>query len=82
MAEGGGAPETGSSRAGTLSLRGAIFIGIGAMVGAGIFALFGEAGTIAGAAVWVSFLIGGDHRSPAGLFVRQAGRPLSIQREG
>ena len=42
-----------------ITLRGAIFIGIGSMVGAGIFALFGEAGTIAGAAVWVSFLIGG-----------------------
>ena len=48
-----------SSSQGTLTLRGAIFIGIGAMVGAGIFALFGEAGTIAGSAVWVSFLIGG-----------------------
>jgi len=34
-------------------------MGIGAMVGAGIFALFGQAGTIAGAAVWVSFLVGG-----------------------
>ncbi len=44
---------------GKISLLGAIFIGIGSMVGAGIFALFGEAGTIAGAAVWVSFLIGG-----------------------
>jgi amino acid transporter len=44
---------------GKISLMGAIFIGIGSMVGAGIFALFGEAGTIAGAAVWVSFLIGG-----------------------
>jgi amino acid transporter len=44
---------------GKITLRGAIFIGIGSMVGAGIFALFGEAGTIAGAAVWVSFLIGG-----------------------
>jgi amino acid transporter len=42
-----------------MTLRGAIFIGIGSMVGAGIFALFGEAGAIAGAAVWVSFLIGG-----------------------
>jgi amino acid transporter len=42
-----------------ITLRGAIFIGIGAMVGAGIFALFGEAGTIAGAAVWVSFFVGG-----------------------
>ena len=29
------------------------------MVGAGIFALFGEAGAIAGAAVWVSFLVCG-----------------------
>jgi amino acid transporter len=42
-----------------ISLPGAIFIGIGSMVGAGIFALFGEAGAIAGAAVWVSFLVGG-----------------------
>ncbi len=43
----------------SISLLGAIFLGIGSMVGAGIFALFGEAGAIAGAAVWVSFLIGG-----------------------
>lgn len=43
----------------TMTLRGAVFIGIGSMVGAGIFALFGEAGAIAGAAVWISFLIGG-----------------------
>lgn len=43
----------------TITLRGAVFIGIGSMVGAGIFALFGEAGAIAGAAVWVSFLVGG-----------------------
>lgn len=43
----------------SMSLRGAVFLGIGSMVGAGIFALFGEAGTIAGAAVWVSFFIGG-----------------------
>jgi amino acid transporter len=42
-----------------LTLRGAVFLGVGAMVGAGIFALLGEAGTIAGAAVWVSFLIAG-----------------------
>ena len=44
---------------GKMTLMGAIFIGIGSMVGAGIFALFGEAGKIAGAAVWVSFLIAG-----------------------
>ncbi len=53
--------STGNSteKKGKITLIGAIFIGIGSMVGAGIFALFGEAGTIAGAAVWVSFLIGG-----------------------
>ena len=43
----------------TLSLRGATVLGIGSMVGAGIFALLGEAGAVAGAAVWISFLIGG-----------------------
>ena len=43
----------------TLTLRGATVLGIGSMIGAGIFALLGEAGAIAGAAVWISFLIGG-----------------------
>lgn len=47
------------AKAGSITLRGAVFIGIGSMVGAGIFALFGQAGAIAGSAVWVSFLIGG-----------------------
>src|SRR2546421_12232365 len=42
-----------------MTLRGAVFLGIGAMVGAGIFALLGEAGAVAGAAVWISFLIAG-----------------------
>jgi amino acid transporter len=42
-----------------LGLPQAIFLGVGAMVGAGIFALLGEAGKVAGSAVWVSFLIGG-----------------------
>ena len=42
-----------------MTVRGAAFLGIGAMVGAGIFALLGEAGAIAGAAVWLSFLIAG-----------------------
>lgn len=37
----------------------ATFIGVGSMVGAGIFALLGAAGAVAGAAVWVSFLIAG-----------------------
>jgi amino acid transporter len=42
-----------------MTVRGAIFLGVGAMVGAGIFALLGEAGAVAGSAVWVSFLIAG-----------------------
>lgn len=37
----------------------AVSMGVGAMVGAGIFALLGEAGTIAGSAVYLSFLLGG-----------------------
>ena len=37
----------------------AAFIGVGAMVGAGIFSLLGAAGEVAGAAVWLSFLFAG-----------------------
>jgi len=37
----------------------AVSMGIGAMVGAGIFALLGEAGAIAGSAVYISFILGG-----------------------
>jgi amino acid transporter len=42
-----------------LTVRGAIFLGVGAMLGAGIFALLGEAGAVAGSAVWISFLVAG-----------------------
>jgi amino acid transporter len=42
-----------------MSVRGAAFLGIGAMVGAGIFALLGQAATVAGSAVWLSFLLAG-----------------------
>src|SRR6516165_10865182 len=42
-----------------LTVRGASVLGIGSMIGAGTFALLGEAGAVAGAAVWISFLIGG-----------------------
>ena len=54
-------PDTVSEAAGsqaprTMTVRGAVFLGVGAMVGAGIFALLGEAGAVAGSAVWVSFL--------------------------
>jgi amino acid transporter len=44
---------------GVLGVRQAAFIGVGAMVGAGIFALLGAAGEVAGAAVWLSFLLAG-----------------------
>ncbi len=37
----------------------AVSMGIGAMVGAGIFALLGEASAISGSAVYISFIIGG-----------------------
>src|SRR3954454_8852762 len=43
----------------SLSVRQASFIGVGAMVGAGIFALLGAAGEVAGSAVWISFLLAG-----------------------
>ena len=54
-------PERAASaeRPRTLTVRGATVLGIGSMIGAGIFALLGEAGAVAGAAVWISFLIGG-----------------------
>jgi amino acid transporter len=42
-----------------MTVRQAAFIGVGAMVGAGIFSLLGAAGEVAGAAVWLSFLIAG-----------------------
>jgi amino acid transporter len=48
-----------STSRGKISMFSAAFVGIGAMVGAGIFALLGEAGAIAGTAVWLSFLIAG-----------------------
>jgi amino acid transporter len=43
----------------TMTVMQATFIGVGSMVGAGIFALLGSAGAVAGAAVWLSFLIAG-----------------------
>src|SRR6516165_3338731 len=56
----GEAPEAGSPPGRKyLTIREAAFIGVGSMVGAGIFALLGAAGAVAGAAVWVSFLLAG-----------------------
>ena len=56
-----------------MSVRGAAFLGVGAMVGAGIFALLGEAGAVAGSAVWVSFLLGGVVAGLLGYVVAQLG---------
>lgn len=52
------AQAAGPSR-GVITRTQAVFIGVGAMVGAGIFALLGEAGAIAKSAVWLSFLLAG-----------------------
>lgn len=52
-------PVDGSATSRSLSIRQAAFIGVASMVGAGIFALLGAAGEVAGAAVWLSFLIAG-----------------------
>jgi amino acid transporter len=50
--------ETGTT-ARRFGTREAAFIGVGSMVGAGIFSLLGTAGEIAGSAVWISFLLAG-----------------------
>ncbi len=42
-----------------VTVKSAIALGVGSMVGAGIFALLGEAAALAGSAVWVSFLMAG-----------------------
>ncbi len=57
----GGAAASGDGPGGrrTLSVRQAAFIGVGSMVGAGIFALLGAAGEVAGSAVWISFILAG-----------------------
>jgi amino acid transporter len=53
------AGESGAAASTKLNVRQAAFIGVGAMVGAGIFSLLGAAGEVAGAAVWISFLLAG-----------------------
>ena len=57
--EASGPSSPGTQEKKYLSVRQAAFIGVGAMVGAGIFALLGAAGEVAGAAVWLSFLLAG-----------------------
>ena len=43
----------------TITVRGAVALGVGSMVGAGVFALMGEAAVMAESAVWLSFLAAG-----------------------
>jgi len=56
-----------------MTVRGAAFLGVGSMVGAGIFALLGEAGAVAGSAVWLSFLIAGVIATLQGYAVAKLG---------
>jgi amino acid transporter len=56
-----------------MTVRGAAFLGVGSMVGAGIFALLGEAGAVAGSAVWLSFLLAGIVASLQGYAVARLG---------
>jgi amino acid transporter len=56
-----------------MTVHGAAFLGVGSMVGAGIFALLGEAGAVAGAAVWLSFLLGGLVATLLGYVVAKLG---------
>jgi hypothetical protein len=69
-----------------LTVRQAAFIGVGAMVGAGIFSLLGAAGEVVGAAVWLSFLIAGGIALLQGYSLRSSapgtlgGRPARVRR--
>jgi amino acid transporter len=49
----------GNQSTATISLPAAISIGIGGMIGAGIFSILGVVAMVAGSAMWLSFLIGG-----------------------
>jgi len=51
-------PDTGNTGK-PMNVTAAVALGIGSMVGAGIFALMGVAGSIAGSAVYLSFVIAG-----------------------
>ena len=70
--EAGPAPGSDAPQQG-LTVLGAAFLGVGAMVGAGIFALLGQAGAVAGAAVWISFLLAGGIAALLGYVVVKLG---------
>jgi len=52
-------PGQANNRDGQISLLGAISIGVGGMVGGGIFAVLGLAVVLAGGATWLSFIVAG-----------------------
>jgi amino acid transporter len=70
--QGASAPGTDAPRQ-SLTVLGAAFLGVGAMVGAGIFALLCQAGTVAGAAVWISLLLAGGIAALLGYVVVKLG---------
>jgi len=63
--------EPGSEK--QMGVWGAAFLGVGSMVGAGVFALLGQAGAVAGSAVWLSFLLGGSIAALLGYVVVKLG---------
>ncbi|MGC5166212.1 APC family permease [Luteimicrobium sp. DT211] len=66
-------PATAPGDTGRMTVRGAAFLGIGSMVGAGIFALLGQAGAVAGSAVWISFLVAGGIAGLQGYAIAKLG---------
>ncbi|MDV6270955.1 APC family permease [Rhodococcus globerulus] len=71
--DGHNAGEAAPAPARAMTVRGAAFLGVGSMVGAGIFALLGEAGAVAGSAVWLSFLLAGVVATLQGYAVAKLG---------
>ncbi len=55
----GGTPPNSNPNAGQIDMISAVSIGIGGMVGAGIFSILGVVAQAAGNAMWAAFLIGG-----------------------
>ena len=62
----------------TIGTAQAAFIGVAAMVGAGIFSLLGAAGEVAGAAVWLSFLLAGAIAALQGYSFARLGARIAV----
>src|SRR3954469_13882066 len=68
-----GVPDPDGAGRRSMTVRGAAFLGVGSMVGAGIFALLGQAGAVAGSAVWLSFLLAGAVATLQGYAIAKLG---------